>query len=149
MKTIVRNVLLLTLLTTPAFANPFALTLPEGYAAFTSQTQTTASPEGPIETTTWVAKAPTNEAIVVTMSRMPGKILDPEKLIASTRESLMKSLGATSESDETFRSNAAFFRSRFVVQDDRLFQLLYVGRSEEQRSNAVVSQLFDSFKLLQ
>jgi hypothetical protein len=136
----------------------FSVTVPAGYAGFTKQVQTTKSPEGDIETTNWISKAPTGEAVVVTMSRMPGKILDPQKMIASTRESLLKSLGATLESEEPragelpssrlfFRSNAAWFRARFTVLDDRFYQLLYVGRSDEQRNAAAVSQMFESFRI--
>ncbi|HYI12278.1 MAG TPA: hypothetical protein VEK57_24710 [Thermoanaerobaculia bacterium] len=46
-----------------------------------------------------------------------------------------------------FRSDAAYFRARFTVIDDRLFQLLYVGRSEEQRAAPAVSGMFDSFNV--
>ncbi|HEX6640179.1 MAG TPA: hypothetical protein VF215_03660 [Thermoanaerobaculia bacterium] len=120
--------------------------------------QTAKSPEGDIDTTTWVARAPTGEAIVVTMSSMPARILDPQKLITSTRASLLKTLGATLEREEArpgetpstrllFRSDAAFFRARFTVVDDRFYQLLYVGRSEDQRSAAAVAQIFDSFAI--
>ncbi len=140
----------------PVANDGFTVSLPAGYAAFTKQVQTTKAPEGEIETTNWISKAPTGEAVVVTSSRMPGTILDPQKMIASTRASLLKSLNATLESEEPrpgdlpsnrmlFRSDAAFFRARFTVVDDRLVQLLYVGRSEEQRAAQAVSGLFDSF----
>lgn len=136
----------------------FTATLADGYSAFTKQVQTTKSPEGDIETTTWVSKAPTGEALVVTMSHMPGKILDPQKLMSSTRDSLLKSLGATVESEVAgsgeppstnvdFRSNAAFFRAHLTVVDENLYQLLYVGRSAEQRTAPAVQQMFDSFKI--
>jgi hypothetical protein len=129
-------------------ADPFTVTLPEGYGVFAKQVQSTDSPEGKIETTNWVAKAPTGEAVVVTMSRMPGRILDAGKLIDSMRQSLRKSVGATTESDvNLFRTGAAVFRSHYVIDEDRLFQLLYVGRSDEQRNHASVAQLFESFKL--
>ena len=97
------------------------------------------------------------EAVVVTMSRMPGKILSPEAMIDSTRDSLLKALGATLESEKKadaanesllfFKSAAAVFESRLVVEDDRLFQVLYVGRSEEQRTAPAVTQLFESFSI--
>ncbi|HYR28320.1 MAG TPA: hypothetical protein VEU30_07620, partial [Thermoanaerobaculia bacterium] len=38
---------------------PFAMTLPSGYGDFTRQVQTVPSPEGDIQTTTWISKAPT------------------------------------------------------------------------------------------
>jgi hypothetical protein len=140
----------------PVANDGFTVSLPAGYAEFTKQVQTTKAPEGEIETATWISKAPTGEAVVVTSSKLPGKILDPQKLITSTRASLLKSLNATLESEEPrpgdlpstrmfFRSDAAFFRARFTVVDDRLYQILYVGRSEDQRAAPTVSTLFDSF----
>lgn len=134
------------------------VSLPPGYAEFTRQVQTTKAPEGEIETTNWISKAPTGEAVIVTSSKLPGKILDPQKMITSTRASLLKSLNATLESEESrpgelpsarllFRSDAAWFRARFTVNDDRLYQLLYVGRSEEQRSAPAVAAIFDSFRV--
>ncbi|HEX6084048.1 MAG TPA: hypothetical protein VF266_05955 [Thermoanaerobaculia bacterium] len=137
---------------------PFTISLPAGYAEFTKQVQTTKAAEGEIETTNWIAKAPTGEAVIVTSSRMPGKILDPQKMIDSTRASLLGTLKATLESEEPrpgelpstrmlFRSDAALFRARFTVSDDRLYQLLYVGRSEAQRSAPAVAAMFDSFRL--
>jgi len=136
----------------------FTMSVPAGYAGFTKQVQTTQSPEGEIEVTNWISKAPTGEAVIVTMSRMPGTILDPQKLIAAMRDSLLKSLGATLESEEPrpgeltssrllFRSAAAWFRARFTVADDRVYQLLYVGRSAEQRDTPAVGAMFDSFQL--
>jgi len=139
--------------------NPFTITLPDGYGEFVKQVQTAKSPEGEIVTTNWISKkAPTGEAVVVTVSKMPAKILDPKKLVASTRASLLKSLGATLESQEErpgdqpaslllFRSDAAFFRSRFVVTEKRFYQLLYVGRSAEQRQDPAIGHTFDSFHI--
>lgn len=147
------------LLVPVAHANDgFTVSLPAGYGEFSKQVQTTKSPEGEIETTNWVSKAPTGEAVIVTSSRLPGKILDPHKMIESTRASLLQSLNATLESEEPrpgeltstrmlFRNNAAYFRARFTVVDDHLYQLLYVGRSEEQRTAPAVGAMFDSFKV--
>lgn len=144
--------------TAPVVNDAFTISLPSGYAEFAKQVQTSKAPAGEIETTNWVSKAPTGEAVIVTSSRMPGKILDPQKLITSTRASLLKSLNATLEAEEPrpgelpstrllFRSDAAWFRARFTVDDDRLYQLLYVGRSEEQRSAPAVAAMFDSFRV--
>jgi hypothetical protein len=137
----------------------FTIALPAGFSEFATQTQTTPGADGKkIETTNWVSKAPTGEAVIVTVSKMPGKILDPEKLFASTRDSLLKTVKATLESDEKregdvpsarllFHSDGAFFRSRFVANDNRFYQLLYVGRSADQRSAPAVAQLFESFQI--
>jgi len=131
----------------------FSVTLPPGFAA-PAKTETTQSG---IVTDTWVSKAPTNEAIVISISKMPARIADPAKLMDSTRDSLLKSVKGTLENEQTlagdkpgrviqFRSGTAFLRSRLVVDGDKLYQLLYVGRSEEQR--AAVGQMFDSFRII-
>jgi hypothetical protein len=77
-------------------------------------------------------------------------------MMASTRDGLIKSLGATIESDEkaagdmpsehlTFHNAQAFLRSRLLVDNDRLVQLLYVGRSPDQRALPGVTEMFNSF----
>jgi hypothetical protein len=158
MAVVAMAVLALTANAQNAPAGAFELTLPNGYAEYTTQTQNVASPEGQIETINWISRAKSGEAVIVTRSTMPGKILDPQKLITSTRESLLKSLGATLESEEPregalpsarilFHSDAAWFRARFTVVDDRLYQLLYVGRSAEQRDAQVVGLMFDTFEV--
>jgi hypothetical protein len=134
-------------------AEPFSITLATGYGTFAKQTQTS----GKIETTNWIAKSPTGEAVVVTMSKLPGKILQPAKLFASTRDALLKSVNGTLDSEQkvsgnsellSFHSNSgAFLRSRLVVSDDRLYQVLYVGHSAEQRENPAVTAMLDSFSI--
>jgi len=132
----------------------FTVNLP---ANFGPPTKASASAQN-IETETWVSKAPTGEAVVVSMSKMPSKIADPAKLMDSTRDSLLKSVNGTLESEQNiagdmpsrllvFRSGSAFLRSRLFVNNDRLYQLLYVGRTEQQRADPAVAQMFDSFKI--
>ena len=143
---------------TPVDTGVFQIELPDGFSKFTEQTQSSKQEQGVIETTNWVSKSPSGEAVVVTLSTMPGPILQPEKLIASTRDSLLKSLKATLESEEKredvfpserliFKSENAFFRSRFVVAGDRFYQLLHVGRSADQRSAPAVQTMFNSFAI--
>jgi hypothetical protein len=133
----------------------FSITLPEGFGEFAAQTQKADSPEGKIDTTNWVSKAPTGEAVVVTISTMPAPITDPAKAMAGTRDSLLKSLNATLENEEKvddrtsnllFKGSGAFLRSKLLVDGDRVMQVLYVGRSEEQRNAAAVGELFASFQ---
>ncbi|HUP45891.1 MAG TPA: hypothetical protein VM779_10310 [Thermoanaerobaculia bacterium] len=138
----------------------FGITLPAGFAEFKAQVQKAESPEGTVETTNWVSRAAeSGQAVVVTMSTMPGRILDPEKMMDSTRDSLLKSLKATLESENDiegempatmiqFRSEAAVLQSKLLVDDDRLFQVLYVGRSAEQRAEPAIGQLFSSFRVV-
>ena len=132
----------------------FDVALPAGFADPAKTTMTSSG----IETTTWVSKSPTGEAVVVSVSKMPARIADPAKLMDSTRDSLLKSVKGTLESEQpvagdmpsrllVFRSGTAFLRSRLVVSGDKLYQLLYVGRSEEQRAVPAVMQMFDSFKV--
>ena len=155
MKNLVRrfrvSLLILELLTGGAMyaagADPFTVTLPDGYGPFTRQTQNVKSPDGDIVTTNWISKAPTGEAVIVTLSKMPAKILDPAKLTSSTRASLLKALHATEETENTFRSEQAVFRVRLTAKDDELYQVLYVGRSDAQRSAAPVASMFESFSL--
>lgn len=140
----------------PVKTDAFSITLPEGFGEFATQAQKTDSPEGKIDTTNWIAKAPTGEAVVVTVSTMPALITDAVKAMDGMRESLLKSLNATLESEEKvegraanllFKSAGAFLRSRLVVDGNRMIQVLYVGRSEEQRGAAAVGEIFQSFAL--
>ena len=142
----------------PVETDAFSITLPEGFGEFTTQAQSSDSPEGKIETTNWISKAPTGEAVVVTVSKMPGRIGDAEKAIAGARDSLLKSLNATLETEEKlegeqpasnllFKSAGAFLRSQLLVDGERMVQVLYVGRSEEQRGGAAVGEMFASFRL--
>lgn len=137
----------------------FSLTLPAGFSDFAKQEKTTESENGPITTATYVSQQPqTKEAIVVTVSTMPKKISDPAKFIASTRDSLIGSLKAKLEDENkgtaenssvlNFRTETAqpvFLRSSLQVEDNRFYQVLYVGRTEEQRNAAGTAQAFSSF----
>lgn len=147
---------------TPVSNESFSVTLPVGFGQFTSQTQKSKAPDGgEIETTNYVSKSPTGEAVVVTVSRMPAKVLDPQKLMNSTRDTLISSLKATLESEQKVEgelpsvellfhgqsANPPYLRSRLAVQDDRFFQILYVGRNEAQRALPSVARLFESFQV--
>jgi hypothetical protein len=46
-----------------------------------------------------------------------------------------------------FRTDTAFLRARFTVVANRIYQLLYVGHSAEQRAAAPVAQMFESFRI--
>lgn len=141
----------------PVKTDAFSITLPEGFGEFATQAQKTDSPEGKIDTTNWISKAPTGEAVVVTVSTMPAPITDAGKAMDGMRESLLKSLNATLESEEKidegkaanllFKSSGAFLRSKLVVDGNRMMQVLYVGRSEEQRGAAPVGEIFRSFQV--
>lgn len=141
----------------PVKTDAFSIILPEGFGEFATQAQKTDSPEGKIDTTNWISKAPTGEAVVVTVSTMPAPITDAGKAMDGMRESLLKSLNATLESEEKiddgraanllFKSSGAFLRSKLLVDGNRMMQVLYVGRSEEQRGAATVGEIFQSFQV--
>jgi hypothetical protein len=147
---------------TPVENDAFKIVLPDGFGKFTEQAQKVEGENGTIETTNWVSKAQTGEAVVVTVSKMPGKILDPDAMISGTRDSLLKSLKATLENEQKrggevettellFRSESAspaYLRSSLAVEEDRFYQILYVGRSEEQRAGPAVRDLFASFQII-
>lgn len=138
----------------------FSITLPAGFTAFTSQTKSADSKEGKIDTTTWVAKSSTGQIVIVAMTKMPGRILDPDKMMASTRDALLKSLNATVESEEkipgslpaeklVFKSNTAqpvYVRTNIIVAGDRQYQVIFIGHSDAERTVPAVASMFDSFQ---
>ena len=99
----------------------------------------------------------TGEAVVISISKMPVKIADATKLMDSTRDSLLKSVNGTLESEETipgdiparrllFRSGTAFLRARLAADGDRLYVLF--GRrtvSASQRAVPAIAQIFLRF----
>lgn len=143
---------------TPVQNDAFSVTLPAGFAAFAQSSQSATTPDGTITTTNWVSKAPTGDAIIVTVSKMPKKILDADKLFTGTRDSLLKSLKASLDSEEKiagdipassllFHNDNAFLRARLAVNNETFYQVLYVGRTAEQRALPFVGQMFDSFHI--
>jgi len=133
----------------------FVVTLPDVY---TPPVMSTATQNG-IATSTWISKAPTGEAVVVSVSTMPAKISDPMKAMDSTRDSLLKSVKGTLDSEQPittplpgrdllFKSGTAFLHSRLFVSGDKLYQFLYVGRTQAERDAPAVAQMFDSFKVV-
>ncbi|HSP33914.1 MAG TPA: hypothetical protein VLU46_06325, partial [Thermoanaerobaculia bacterium] len=117
------------------------------------------SAEGKVDTTTWVAKSPAGQAVIVAMTRMPGRILDPAKMMASTRDALVKSLNATVESEDKgpgdvtsegimFKSNSQpiFARARLIVTGNRQYQVIFIGHGDAERTTADVNTMFDSFQ---
>lgn len=171
---------------TPVQNDAFSLTLPTGFGQFAKQTQTVSSPGGKkTEVTTYVSKSPTGEAVVVSISKMPGKVVDADKLFASTRDALLKSTNSTLDKEEKVPGenpterlwfhtapvatptavaqssngvtttisqvqapvNPVFLRSRLIVAGDTLYNVLYVGHSEDQRNNPAVGSMLDTFTI--
>lgn len=134
----------------------FSVNLPTGFGEFKKETKTVQAKEGKIETNNWISKSPTGEAVIVTVSKMPGKILNPTEMIDGTRDRLLKDLNATVDNERplpgethgkliTFHGSNVFLTSQLAVNNDTLYQLLYVGRTADQRSNPSVNDMFQSF----
>lgn len=139
--------------------NAFTIELPGDFAAFQKKADTQSSDDGKIDTTTWVSKSPsTAAAVIVAVSTMPGKIANTQKLFDKTRDALVSSLHATLESDESLQQSVpsrslllhtetAFIRARLMATNKRLYQILYVARSREQRTDPNVETVFGSLHL--
>ncbi|MGA7616223.1 MAG: hypothetical protein WBX15_13695 [Thermoanaerobaculia bacterium] len=140
----------------------FTLTLPAGFGQFAKQEQTVASPNGPIKQTTWVSKAKDGSAFIVSLSKMPGKILDPKAMMDSGRDSLLKSLNATleNESKKEFEGHPGrsilysassprpiFARTDLVISNDSMFQLIYLGFDQSTRQAPEITNSFGSFEV--
>ncbi len=135
----------------------FRIDLPGGFQPFEKRTDTQKTADGEVVTSAWIAKSSTGEALIISESKMRGKILDPDKLFDKTRDALLASLKGTIEADEKssasasarrllFKTPGAFIRARLMADGNRLFQILYVARSSEQRQAPAVSALFSSFQ---
>lgn len=144
-----------------ADAQPFQLTLPTGFGAFATKAQTAKDPNGKdIQITNWISKSPTNEAVVVTVTKMWAKIDNPDQQMANMRDAVVKSVpNATIDSQQkvdgpppamTFdfhSGTAVFLRAKLMVKGDSMYQLLYVGRTADERSNPSVDSMFQSFAI--
>lgn len=161
--------LLTAALTLPAAASAgvvenedFAVNLPEGYSDFARQKQTIQSPSGQIDQVTYVSKAADGSAFIVTYGDLSGPITDPDATMDGGRDSLVKSLNATVETESEreidgapgrtfqFSSQGAtpiFARTDLAVTGPRMYQVIFLGFSEEARQNSNVAQFFDSFDI--
>lgn len=140
----------------------FAVTLPEGYSEFAHQVQKVASPSGEIHQSTWVSKGADGSAFIVTYGDLSGPITDPEAAMTSGRDSLLKSLNASLEQEReieidgnparTFEFSSQgetpiFARTDLAVTGPRMYQVIFLGFSEEARQSAGVDQFFRSFDI--
>lgn len=140
----------------------FTVEVPEVLGEFAKQEQTIQDASGPIRQVTWVAKSDDGSACIVAYSEMSGKILDPDAMMKSGRDSLLKSLNATLENERRSDADGApklslnysaasprpiFARTDFLVSGQRMYQVIFLGSTPEARQNADVARLFQSFRL--
>ena len=151
--------LLAVIIAPAAFAQsePFTIHLPSGFGEFAKSSQNSQSKDGTIETNTWLSKDPKGGAVVVTVSKLPKKVLAPVKLLDGTRDSLVKSTNSTLDSDDTvstnpptrqitMHSNTAWVRARLIAKTDTLYQVIFIGRSAEAPNAGPVGQMFEGFQ---
>lgn len=158
-------VTLLLLLPAAAFAGhvdqtSFSIDLPSYFSDFTKQEQKIQSADGPITQTTFVAKAPSGEAVIVTYGAISGKILNPDAMIDGARDSLMKSLKTTVTTENKFESDGRpartvfysateprplFGRTDFVIDGKRMFQVIYVAGAKDGLEAKTTTEMFQSF----
>lgn len=140
----------------------FSVTLPDGFADPQQQKQTVQSPSGPISVVTYISKANDGSAVILGYSEFSGVITDAPATLASGRDSLLKSLGATANSERavevsghparTFNYSATsprtiFGRTDLVVVGPRMYQLIYLGFTQDGLQKADVQSMFSTFKV--
>lgn len=140
----------------------FAVTLPDGYGEFTRQVQKVQAPSGTIDQVTYVSKAADGSAFIVTYGDLSGPITDPAAAMDGGRDSLVRSLNASVETEAerqidglpgrsfSFSSQGAtpiFARTDLAVTGPRMYQVIFLGFSPEARADAKVSQFFNSFDI--
>lgn len=140
----------------------FSVTLPDGFGNAQQQKQTVQSPSGPINVVTYISKSGDGSAVILGYSEFSGKITDPDATLDSGRDSLLKSLGASAKGERevqvsghparTFNYSATsprvvFGRTDLVVVGPRMYQLIYLGFSEEALQKGDVQNMFSTFKV--
>lgn len=147
---------------TPVEEESFAVTLPDGFSKFAKKQQTVKSESGDIQQVTFVSTAPDGDAVIVTYGEMSGKILDPQATMKSGRDSLINSLRANlaSERELEIDGNPAlsisfsaekprpiFARTDLVVAGPRMYQVIYLGGTQEDLTSVATEMFFSSFDI--
>jgi hypothetical protein len=142
--------------------NEFTIDLPLECGEAQKQQQRVDSPSGPIDLVTYLARGEDGAACIVTYSELSGPITDAEGTINSGRDSLIQQLNVTIENEQemavdgydgrmvrftTDQPRPIYGRSDFVVADDRLYQVIYIGFSYDARENIEHAGLFSSLSI--
>lgn len=137
----------------------FSVELPANCTGAKKQVQNIDSPSGPIVNVTYIAQG-SDGICIVGYSELTGPITEPEMMIDSGRDSLMTELATSIEMEEstedgdlvgrTIRysggaARALYGRTDFVVADDRLYQVVFIGFSGDSRTAVEESPFFSSF----
>ena len=140
---------------TPVKEDSFAIVLPDGFQQFAKQTQNGA------KVTTYVSKNEKGEIVIVSHALMaPTEDLDA--YLAKEKNSLVKSLKATLESEQAIEidgqkgisfnyaiqgARPMFGRTDMVVANPRLYQVIYLTAEQASVGGANVVEMFSSFDL--
>lgn len=137
----------------------FSVELPPNCTGAKKQVQNIDSPSGPIVNVTYIAQG-SDGICIVGYSELTGPITEPEMMIDSGRDSLMTELATSIEMESstdngdlvgrTIRysggaARALYGRTDFVVADDRLYQVVFIGFSGDSRTAVEESPFFSSF----
>jgi hypothetical protein len=140
----------------------FTVDLPAGFSEFTKQEKAIPTESGSIQNITHVSKSEGGDAIIISYSILGGKILDPEKMMAEGRDSLLKSVSGTADSEAptqldnhpglhvSFSAKTPrelYGRTQFGVVDERMYQLIYLTGTADRRTSPEAEQFFNSFNL--
>lgn len=140
----------------------FSIDLPSWCGKAQKQEQKVDSPSGPIDVVTYVAKGDNGAACIVTYSELSGPITDAETTIDSNRDSLLKQLNVNIDREKsievsgfegrsisfsTAQPRPIFGRTDLVVAGDRLYQVIYIGYTAEDRQAVESSNLFGSLTI--
>jgi hypothetical protein len=140
----------------------FSVTLPEGFGNAEQQKQTVNSPSGPISVVTYISKSNEGSAVILGYSELSGKIMDPDAQLAESRDSLLKQLGATASDERTTKVSghparsfnysassprAVFGRTDLVVVGPRIYQLIYLGFTQDEVQKHDVQGMFSTFSV--
>ncbi len=139
-----------------------SVSLPAGFEEFAKDEKTVESDSGPIRNVTYVSKSAAGEAIIVSFSEFSGPLLNPNQMMTSGKDSLLKGANAKSESEEpreldgqpglhllfsADQPRPLFGRGQYGVQDDRMYQLIYLAGSPDRRISPDAELFFASIDL--
>lgn len=147
---------------TPVELDGLNLTLPAGFSKFEKQEQTVESDSGPILNVTHISKSVTGEVIIVSYSDFSGPLLNPNQMMTSGKDSLLKGANAQSESEQftevdgnpgmkidfsAQQPRPLFGRGQYAVDDDRMYQMIFLTNSAERRASPVADLFFSSIDI--
>ena len=140
----------------------FSVALPAGFSEPAKQEKTVDSPSGPITQVTYVSKGQDGSAIILGYSEFAAEITDPAETMNSGRDEFTKAINAsyTDEREKVVAGyparsflyaaaepQAMFGRADLVVAGPRMYQLIFLGASQDGVGAPEITNFFRSFAL--